>query len=213
MKEKAKTEENSENTHIIVNSLLIGILIGVVLFALFRFIAYKPTHTTHYHANWQVWIEGKQQTFPEDIFYQEVASCSINNDTDPLHRAHMHDKVYDIIHVHANGVTYSQFLENIHSAAQPGYFVLGNNTYQNNNNNKKVTYILNGRILESLSGVVIKSEDKLLINFGDESVSELIARDIAIQNKASEYNTKQDPASCSGDHATTLQDRLNNIIY
>lgn len=205
-------QERTSSTHIIINSLLVGVLIGLLLFAFFRFITYRPSRTTHYHANWQVWINGKQQTFPEPAFYQEVASCSINDDTDPLHRAHMHNGIYDIIHVHANGVTYTQFLENIHSAAMPGHLVIGNNVYQNNTENK-VTYILNGKPLDSLNGIVIKSEDKLLINYGNESENELIARDKAIDNKAGEYNHKQDPVSCSGDHTTTLQDRLQYILF
>jgi len=211
-KKPASQSKQMSNKHIIINSLLVGVLIGLLLFSLFRFITYRPNHTTHYHANWQVWINGQQQTFPEPAFYQEVASCSINDDTDPLHRAHMHNNVYDVIHVHANGVTYTQFLENIHSAALPGYLVIGNNTYQNTADNK-VSYILNGKLLDSLNGIVIKPEDKLLINYGNEPEAELIARDKAIANKADDYNHKQDPASCSGDHATTVVDRINNIIF
>ncbi len=211
-KKPTSQPEKTENTLVIVNSILIGVLVGLVLFALFRFITYKPDHATHYHANWQVWINGQQQMFPEPAFYQEVASCSINDDSDPLHRAHMHNNVYDVIHVHANGVTYAQFLENINSSAQKGYVNLAGKVYQDNPENK-VTYLLNGRKLDSLSGIVIRSEDKLLINYGSETDAELIARDNDIPNKASEYNLKKDPASCSGDHTTTLQDRLYNIVF
>ncbi len=211
-KKPVHNQEKNTNTHIVINSLLVGIVIGLLLFALFRFITYKPNHTTHYHANWQVWINGQQQTFSEPTFYQEIASCSINDDNDPLHRAHMHEGVYNVIHVHANGVTYGQFLENINSSAQRGYLNIAGKVYQDNPDNK-VTYILNGRRLDSLEGIVIKSEDKLLINYGNEAEQELIARDNAMQNKAYDYNHKQDPASCSGDHATTLHDRLNSIIY
>lgn len=201
-----------DNKPIIINSLLIGLVIGLVIFALFRFITYKPMEHTHYHANWSVSINGQQQTFAEPTFYQEVATCSTNDDTNPLHRAHMHDNVYDVIHVHADGVTYNQFLENINSAAQPTYLRIGSNVYQNTDT-EKITYVLNGNILQSISGVPIKSEDKLLINYGSETPEQIMAKYNQIQNKAATYNAKPDPASCSGAHNTTLQDRLNYILF
>ena len=196
-----------------INYLLIGLLIGFLLLAVVRFIAYQPPKHTHYHANWSVWINGEEQKFSDPSFYEETVSCSTttHDEDDPTHRSHMHEQQYNIVHVHADAVTWGQFLENINSAAQPSYLRIHNSTYENNENSK-VTYTLNGKQLDSLNGIVIGDQDKLLINYSNESAEVIQQRYDAIQNNAKQHDEEKDPASCSGDEETTIWDRLKTIF-
>lgn len=192
--------------------LLTGLVIGFGMFAVIRMIKYSPPKHVHYHANFQVYINGKQETFQDPLYYQEVAGCLRDSDTDPLHRAHMHDEAYDVVHVHAPGVTWNHFFENINLGTEPTSLRIGSTVYANGELGT-VTYILNGKKIASLTGRAITSEDTLLINFGNEDQAVLSARAQAITNKAHESNMKKDPASCSGDHENpTIQDRFNNIF-
>ncbi len=207
-----KTKVQKPAKHHIVNFILIGIAIGLLLFALFRFIAYQPPKHTHYHANWDVYIDGEQQKFEDPSFYEEVANCNVNDEADIKHRAHMHDDVYDVVHVHADGVTWGQFLENINSTAQPNYLRIHSESFANEDG-KKVTYILNGKQLDSLNGVIIGDQDKLLINYGDESPEVIQQRYDAIQNDAKHYDDTKDPAACGGDEGSTIWDRFKAILF
>ncbi len=192
--------------------LLAGIVIGFGIFSVIRMIKYVPQEHVHYHANFQVFVNGKQETFQDPLYYQEVAGCLRDNDTDPIHRAHMHDEVYDVVHVHAPGVTWNHFFENINIGTEPTSLRIGGTVYANTDTST-VTYILNGRKLAALVGQSIKSEDTLLINYGNEDITTLTARAQAITNKAHEYNLKKDPASCSGDHENpTIQDRFEHVL-
>ncbi len=195
----------------VINFILIGIVIGVLVFGILRFFTYQPPKHTHYHANWSVWVNGQQQTFQDPSFYEEEISCTNSNDADPKERAHMHDSKYDVIHVHADGVTWNQFMENINSAAQPDYLRIHSNIYKSSDD-QKVTYVLNGKQLDSLNGIVIGDQDKLLINYGNDSAEAIQQHYDAIQNNAKAHDEENDPATCSGNHETTIWDRFKAIF-
>lgn len=195
----------------VINFILIGIVIGVLVFGILRFFTYQPPKHPHYHANWNVWVNDQQQTFNDPSFYQEVASCSVHDEADIKHRAHLHDEVYDVVHVHADGVTWSQFMENINSAAQPGYLRIHNSVYQDNDA-EKVTYVLNGKQLSSLDGLVIGDQDNLLINYGNDTPEVIQQRYNAIQNKAKTADETKDPAACQGNEGSSIWDRFKAIF-
>lgn len=196
----------------VINFILIGIVLGFLVFAVLRFFTYQPPKHTHYHANWNVWVNDQQETFNDPSFYQEVASCSVHDEADIKHRAHLHDEVYDVVHVHAEGVTWGQFMENINSAAQPGYLRIHNSIYENSDGNK-VTYVLNGKQLDSLNGLIIGDQDKLLINYGNDTPEVIQQRYESIQNKAKTADETKDPAACQGDEGNSLGDRFKAILF
>ncbi len=207
---KKTNKKNVFNQQIIL-ILLLGLLLGLIIFSAIRLYKYSPEDHVHYHANFQVWVNGEQEKFESPLNYQEVNVCTVGFKNSPLHRTHMHDDVYDIIHVHASAVTWGHFFENINSSAQPGYLRLGEKIYQNNLNNK-VSYILNGKEVPTLNGLVINSEDTLLINYGVEDKDVLQARYKYIENKAHSYNLKNDPASCGGSDSPSLSERWNHLF-
>lgn len=200
-----------KHQHIIINSLVIGVVLGLLIFAAIRFFTYNSPEHTHYHANFAIYINGQQLKFEDPSNYQEIVSCIKDDETNPLHRAHMHDGIYDVIHVHADAVTWNQFFENLNMTTDATYLRIKNDSFINNSPSK-TTYILNGKKIVSLSGLVISSQDKLLINYGSDDDNVITQRYDAITDKAKNYNEKLDPASCSGKLTNSFSDRLNNIF-
>jgi len=206
-----KFDKKINNKKPLIVALVVGIVVGLIAFALLRLLTYTPPKHTHYHANFAIYINGVQEKFSSPLYYQEIASCSKDDDTDPLHRAHMHDEVFDVVHVHATGVTWNNFFENININTDPGYLRTNGKVYTNNETNK-VTYILNGKQISSLSGQSLNSEDALLVNYGSEDPTTINSRFTSLPNKAHEYNLKNDPASCSGNDDPTLLERFQHIF-
>lgn len=200
-----------KHQHIIINSLVIGVILGLLIFAAIRFFTYNSPQHTHYHANFAIYINGQQLKFEDPSNYQEVVSCIKDDETNPLHRAHMHDGIYDVIHVHADAVTWNQFFENLNITTDTTYLRAKNDSFISSPPNQ-VTYILNGKKIDSLNGLVINTKDKLLANYGSEDANIITQRYDSITDKAAIYNEKLDPASCGGNLTNSFSDRLNNIF-
>ncbi|MEX0881575.1 MAG: hypothetical protein WDZ34_01735 [Candidatus Saccharimonadales bacterium] len=192
-----------------VASLALGALIVLAI----RFSTYDAGYV-HYHANFAVYINGQQEKFKGSTYYEEETSCKAESHMTPEDRVHMHDEVYDVIHVHDYAATWGQFFENLGWAVGKDLIRTRDTLYQNNS--KSVLHInLNGQDLTGISSItnqVIGNEDKLLLSFGDISSDELQKAYEAIPNTAREHNQEDDPASCSGPSKTTTSDRFRNLF-
>jgi hypothetical protein len=76
----------------------------------------KPIHI---HAGFQVYKDGKQQDF-SDFKYMHEAPCSIDGKPiegapvdEQMEKAHLHDQVGDVVHVHRNGAKWKDLFMNI----------------------------------------------------------------------------------------------------
>lgn len=182
------------------------VIIGVLLAFLLRF-ALIDSHTVHYHASFALYINGQRETFDSFAFYEEIASCSAQDDMNPRARVHLHNQVNDLVHVHASGVTWGHFFANLG-------FVLGNDLIKTDQGlyedgkNGKLRFILNDTVVSSVANRAVESEDRLLIDFGTDTNEVLMDRFKNIRTDAHEYNHKPDPSSCSGGDSETLRDRF-----
>lgn len=191
-----------------------GLLLGALIILGIRFFTYEPAHT-HYHANFAVYINGQREEFKSPQYYQEVATCSVKGTIQPAQRAHMHDNINDVIHVHDDAVTWSQFFENL------GWY-LGPNFIQDNtgkmyvaDDTNKLNIELNGQNytdLTPMSNVVIKDQDRMLISFGNIDSSTLASEYKSVPATAHHYDVSQDPASCQGHEKLTISDRLRHLF-
>lgn len=177
-----------------------------------RFFTYDAGYV-HYHANFAVYINGQQEKFEGSTYYEEETACKAETHMTPEDRVHMHDDVYDVVHVHDHAATWGHFFENLGWGLGKNYIKSRDMLYQNNNGSS-LGIILNGQNLTGISSVtdqVIGNEDKLLLNFGNVSKDELQKKYKAIPDTAREHNQEDNPASCSGPSATTFSDRLKNL--
>lgn len=188
--------------------LVLALFIGL-LFAT-RFALTKDDHV-HYHANFAIFINGKQEKFESPLYYEEIQSCSSENEDDPLHRAHMHENVNSVVHVHAHAVTWGHFFNNIGVGLTKNFLETGQGMYVDGKNDQKLTFYLNGQEVDSVTNKLINSEDTLLIDYGKSDKDRLNQESSSIQNLAREANISQDPASCAGSSQSS-KDKLINAI-
>lgn len=194
------------------------VLLGAAAVFGVRFITYQVPETTHYHANFAVYIDGRREEFKGLNYYEETATtvCSLNPDNEegkPMDRVHMHGSVNDIVHVEDKLVTWGNFFTVLGWNVGDNYVANRDAVYQTADH-KKVTYILNGKPIDSIANMFIGDQDKLLVNYGDQTADQIKKEYNAIQNKAAESDNSSDPAGCGGgSHAnSTMRDRFMHMF-
>lgn len=191
-------------------SLLIGAILGVLIVAIIRFATYDP-QLTHYHANFEVFINGQRQLFKGPQYYQDVAACSAFQEMTPEKRVHMHDNVNDVVHVHDEAVTWGAFFQNLGWAIDPDFIKTDQKLYVADDTHTMI-FMLNGQEQPDVTNTVIKDDDRLLINFGDQNEPAIKKEFNGIAKTAHEHDETKDPQSCSGPEQVTFKDRLKHIF-
>jgi hypothetical protein len=191
---------------------VLGAIIGVLLLLVIRFATYNPP-TVHYHANFAVFINGQREEFKSPQYYQEVNVCSLHGAT-PLSRVHMHDNINNVVHVHAEAVTWGEFFQNIGWSVGQSFLATPDKVYVADDTNQ-VNVVLNGHDqtgLTNIASTVIHDKDQLLVSYGDISASTLKQESKAVGNTAAKYDTEKDSSACSGSEGPTTHDRLTHLF-
>jgi hypothetical protein len=195
--------------------LVLGILLGVLVLLTIRLATYKPEHV-HYHANFAVYLNGQRFPFKAAQYYQEVAICSSSHGiTSPQQRAHMHDNVNDVVHVHDHAVTWGQFFNNFGWTIGPDLIETDNGTKYIADDTHKVHVLIDGQDytdLTSVANIVIKDRSKLLLSYGDQDEQSLQKEFKTIASTAQKHDESKDPASCSGQEAVPFNERLHHLF-
>jgi hypothetical protein len=195
--------------------LLLGAIIGMLVVFAIRFATYNVPQT-HYHANFAVYLNGQREEFKGPQFYQEVAACTVHGTIQPAQRAHMHDDINSVVHVHDDAVTWQQFFNNIGWTLGPNFIQTDNGTTYTEDNTNKLNVMLNSQNLTDLTNIAnqtIKDEDRLLISFGDINAATLQQEYKSVPATAHHYDITPDPASCAGQMShVTISDRLHHLF-
>jgi hypothetical protein len=148
------------------------------------------------------------------MYYEEISgSCAVGKDIKPAQRAHMHDTVNDVVHVHDHAVTWGDFFMNIDWAVGPDFIRTPEGVYApNKDKDERITYIINGQEVDNIATTVIGDEDRLLVNFGNTSESTLQQRFKNVASTAHKVDQTTDPAACMGNAAPTWKDRLRHLF-
>lgn len=80
---------------------------------------YNPTDNehVHYHAGFKVYIDGQLQDY-SDYQYMNFVACSEHDkkkskEEEQIEKAHLHDGVGDVVHMHRNGAVWGDLFKNI----------------------------------------------------------------------------------------------------
>jgi len=88
--------------------IIVGILIAIF--------AYDHFHVPHHHAEFQVYIDGERRDLA-GLDYMYFAPCRVydfgERELEEIDRAHLHDYVGDVVHVHDDGLTWRVLLTNL----------------------------------------------------------------------------------------------------
>ncbi|NDK09673.1 hypothetical protein GW846_02745 [Candidatus Gracilibacteria bacterium] len=194
---------------VVIALLLISIFVIFGIGYVYSGLKYVPPH---YHANFAIYIQGVKIDLSADEFMEDVAACSLSGVVYPQSRVHMHNNDDDSIHIHAYGVSWEHFFNNI------GYnigsdFIYGESVglLQNNENNS-LQFVLNGEKLDFPVFNLINSEDTLLVYYGNEDTQNLNQAYNSIDQDAVEYNAKYDPGSCGGTNENSITVLVTDLL-
>jgi hypothetical protein len=186
-------------------------ILGIVVTLAVRFVTYNP-QKVHYHANFAVYINGQKEEFKNPIYYISVAAmCSADATNSPTDRAHMHSGVNNVVHVEDRAVTWGMFFQNIGWVVDPRVIRDLDGLFVPIDQNK-ITFILNGQQVDGAMRLVIKDQDKLLVDYGSAPDQQLQKEYAAIPSTAHKYDTTPDPKSCSGSKKPTLHERFVHMF-
>lgn len=188
-----------------------ALVLGFVIFAGLRVVFIKQKDV-HYHANFGLFINGERDKFDNFSYYEEVSACSQSEVDNPKHNVHMHDREYQLIHVHAHAATWGAFFANLGYTLGNKVVATGDGVYADGQDGKKLRFLLNGKPVDTVADRVIQDQDALLVSYGDENDAALQGQYKQIEHSAAKEDAEQDPASCSGTGKLTLKDRVKKAF-
>jgi hypothetical protein len=193
---------------------IIGLVLGVIVILVIRFATYTTPAHPHYHANFAVYVDGAREQFKGLGYYEETAAemCSLSPVDTAKERAHMHDNVSDVVHVEDHLVTWGNFMQNLGWGLGSDY-IKTKDTMLVNGDAGKLSFILNGQKVDSISDQIIQDKDKLLISYGTADSALLQQQYTSVPSTAATYDASKDPASCgAGRTQVTVLDRLQHLF-
>lgn len=105
---------SSWNTKTVVLGMAIVVLAAMVIILWGTF--NKDREEVHFHAGFLVYIDGKLQDYSQDR-YMDTQPCSIPGkemaEDEQIEKAHLHDNVSDVVHVHRAGAVWGDLFQNI----------------------------------------------------------------------------------------------------
>lgn len=192
-------------------AVLVGLVLGALATTAIRFGMYK-FDIVHYHANFALFINDTRDKFDGPGYYEEEQACSSTDLDNPKSRVHMHDQNSGLVHVHAHAVTWGQFFDNLGYGVSDKAITTGSAVYVDGQDGNKLIFELNGQTVTSIADRVIKSDDVLLINYGQDTAAVLKQHYDAVPRDAHKNNTEKDPAACSGSEPVTFTERLKKAL-
>jgi hypothetical protein len=198
-------------------SLLLGAIVGVLLFVAARFFFLPPPPSVHYHANFALFVDGQRVDLSGDHYMEDVTACAGDPaGIRPQDRAHLHNHEADVVHVHHNAATWSALFTNLGFGLGDDYLILDDGRrFFSGEEGRSVKFFLNGEQVLEMANRTIRSEDRVLVSVGTETPEQALATQYAtVASTAGEYNTRQDPAGCAGNmRQLTVRERLQRAIW
>lgn len=141
------------------NKIILILLFISLSFALIYFQKTKPSNKeVHYHAGFLVYVEGKLQDFSGDIYMSPNVCLKpdvrLSSEEEQKEKAHLHDGVGDVVHVHRKGAVWRDLFRNIN------FPLPENKTIQGYQNNRPVDNILTQQIKPYTSVTIVIGNDK-----------------------------------------------------
>lgn len=203
-------------TTIPMKSFLLGTAVGILALGGARFALAPLAPSTHYHANWAVFVGGERLDLSADRFMEEISACgAAGSGLRPEDRVHMHDNVHDVVHVHHDGAAWGHLLANLDMAVGEDFLALPDGRRLTAGAGPaRPVFIVNGLVVPSVHNRLIRSGDRLLISWSDADPGEILEREYPrVADDAEEYNARMDPASCAGHTELTVVDRLRLAFW
>lgn len=161
----------------IILFFLLGIFTAYVIYKT----VFKPKYI-HYHAGFQVYVDGKLQDFSA-AKYMSLLACGEHGNTrvEQLQKAHLHDRNGKVVHVHSEGVYWEDLFKNIQSEFPA---------------NKQMTAYINGDKVSDILKQKIEPYDSVIILVGSYDIDKNYNAQAVTKDEILEAEKKSE--SCSG---------------
>lgn len=171
-------------------------------------------NTTHYHANVAIYIHWQRLDLSDDKYMEDISSCKKESDITPEDRVHFHENNMDVVHIHHQWVTWGHLMANIWLNFWKDFFADDKGNLYRNDDMNQVMYVLNGKRVLNPFNSHIQSEDRLLINYGNQSKDYIIWHlSTKVWDNAKEFNGKYDPGSCWNDtHNGVVKNVVQSLL-
>jgi hypothetical protein len=191
----------------------VGCMVASLLVLFLVRILTAKSNAVHYHADFALYINGVRDEFKGPAYYEEVQACSTNNHDNPRARVHMHDNENSIVHVHDHGVTWGAFFANLGYTLSDKVVATTDGIYLDGIDGNKLSFMLNGKSVDTVANRLIGDEDVLLVDYGKDTSETIQNHYDAIPRKAHEENLEKDPASCGGASPTmSMSDKMKHAL-
>lgn len=192
-----------------------GIVFIIISVCVVFFVGYKtiqiPAIPVHYHANFAVFIDGKQADFTSpSLMHIKPCTNDEHESSDPKENVHLHDQVGNVVHVHANGISWQIFFSTIKF-----------NLPEKANEKIMSVYSAGKQVSQGYLDEEIKPQDQLLIHIASKSAVQSISDDPLLQKEeeavgtnASQYDEgKVGVEKCGVDGTRTLFQRFKLAFH
>lgn len=158
--------------------LLLPVIILTLLFGYLMYSKYTNKEEVHYHAGFQVYVDNVLQDFSDDK-YMTIGYCGEeDNHVDPqLEKAHLHDSVGDVVHIHRSGAKWSDLFININYSFD---------------SNKNISAYVNGEKVEDIFNYPIQAFDSIVIFVGDNGEVDNLLESRVDENHIKEVEAKSE---------------------
>ncbi len=127
--------------------------LSILLIAAIAVLAYWyfTPKQVHYHAGFKVWVDGTQQDYSNPQ-YMSLIPCGAphNPKLEQLEKAHLHDQVGDVVHIHRSNALWADLFKNIHISF----------------GNKPIEAYVNGKKVDDLMSSKPQAYDSVIILVG-----------------------------------------------
>jgi hypothetical protein len=187
-----------------------GVVAGLLILLVVRFMTLEPEPVTHFHANFAVFVDGERMDLSAPRFMEDVEKCKADpNAMDPRDRVHLHNQDHDVVHVHAPASTWSHVFANLGMGLGDRWMVTEQGAFLGPSGSRSLKFVLNGSSATDIANRAIRSEDRLLISYGEEPVAEVLRTQFPhVKSNAGEFNDKLDPGGCGARHEPGFLDKL-----
>lgn len=154
------------------NKILISIIVLFILTVCLFYFSKKlfSPKGVHYHAGFQVYIDGKLQDFSGQQYMSLVPCGIVSHDerTEQLEKAHLHEQVGDVVHVHRDNATWADLFKNINFKID---------------NSKNVNGYINGKKTQDILSQKIKPYDSIIILIGkQQSITAYLSHAVTVEH-------------------------------
>ena len=212
-----KTVAGLDRAFLVCLGVVLGIVgIGALRFALLPELPYRAG--PHYHANFAVFLDGERLDLSAMHYMEDVVTCKASPDVVlPRERAHMHERIHDVVHVHHQATTWGHFFANIRFALGDDFLITDEGGRYFADDDRSMKFVLDGQQVASVFNRVIESEERLVISFGAESVEDVLERQFPdVPSTATIFNQyHRDAGGCSaqGPVEETLGQKVRRAFW